>query len=134
MIERIQEARDWQLLHRNAGQKNPFFEWVLKHGFHGIQLSVPHWKAYLREVFWMHKFGRLVLLNKYHQDFKIPRWSWLLKVKGFQGQLHKQSKVTATTDETDWATHFVYSMSTTLTLEEPLRLIIDLCLGKHGAH
>ena len=54
MVEHIQEARDWQPLHRNTKQRNPFFEWVLKHGFHGMQLTllemVPHCKIDLREI------------------------------------------------------------------------------------
>ena len=136
LIEHIPEARDWQLLHRSTRQKNPFFEWVLKHGFHGLQLSlleqVPHWKAYLREVFCMHRFGRRILLKKYVPDVKLPRWSWLLKVKTFKGRMHKHNKVTATADATDRATHFVHSLRTTLTIDEQLRLMIDsreLCVA-----
>ena len=129
MVEHIQEARDWRLLHRNTRRKNPFFEWVLKHGFHGIQLSllalIPHGKADLREVWWMHRFARALLLNKYIPDLRVPKWAWLLKVNTFKNHHEKREKISAKAETLHRATNFLQPLRTTLSLAEQLRLVVD---------
>ena len=127
--EHIRAARDFHLLKRNRRQRVPLYEWIQKHGFGSIQMTllerVSHVNANARETYWMHRFGKTHLLNRQIPDLRQPRWEWLSRVKSFAGKRKQAAALPHNQTVEQAANHFVQTRHSVLTPAEKLQLVLD---------